>query len=289
MKLPSTKTTKALSDTKIGLALGGGGARGFCHIPVLQTLEELDIKPAQVSGTSMGAIIGAIYASGMSPASIREIVDSMVIYEGEKFKDIIQKRGLLKWFELVDPNFFKKGGVIKGDKIAEFLQEILGVSTFEELKIPLIIVATDFHTGEEVVFNSGPLMPAVRASMSLPGLFEPVLHEGRMLIDGGCANPVPHDLLTGNDLNIAVDVSDLPQQTHGKVPGVKDALMGAVEIMGRQIGDRRRQANPPDLFLRPDFKGVEMTDFHRAESIFRDADPLCEQMRAALVGNPSKI
>ena len=287
MKLPFAKTSKSLSDTKIGLALGGGGARGFCHIPILQTLEELDLKPAQISGTSMGAIIGAIYASGMSPASIREIVDSMVIYEGEKFRDIIQKRGLLKWFELLDPNFFKKGGVIKGDKIAEFLQEILGVSTFEELQIPLIIVATDFHTGEEVVFDSGPLMPAVRASMSLPGLFEPVLHQGRMLIDGGCANPVPHDLLQGNDLVIAVDVSDLPQQTNGKVPGVTEALMGAVEIMGRQIGDRRRAANPPDIFLRPDFNGVEMTDFHRAESIFRNADPLCNDLRNSLGTSPS--
>lgn len=269
------------TNTRIGLALGGGGARGLVHIPVLNTLDDLGVKPAHISGTSMGAIIGAIYASGTSPQAIREIVDSMVIYEGEGLKDILKKRGLRKWFELIDPNFFKKGGVIKGHKIVEFLHEIIGVDTFEELQIPLSIVATDFHTGEQVVFDSGPLMPAVRASMSLPGLFEPVKHEGRMLIDGGTVNPVPHDLLLDTDFIIAVDVSDLPQPA-GKTPGVTDALMGAVEIMGRQLGENRRAAYPPDIFLRPEYGGVEMTDFHRAEKVFADAEPICEQLRKEL-------
>jgi|MEHZ01.4.fsa_nt_MEHZ011170712.1_10 NTE family protein len=281
MKSLFSKQLPKANKTKIGLALGGGGARGFVHIPVLQTLDDLGVKPAHISGTSMGAIIGAIYASGTSPQAIREIVDSMIIYKGEGFKEILQKRGLRKWFELIDPNFFKKGGVIKGNKIVEFLREIIGVDTFEELQIPLSIVATDFHTGEEVVFDSGPLMPAIRASMSLPGLFEPVKHEGRMLIDGGTVNPVPHDLLLDTDFVIAVDVSDLPQ-TNGQMPSMTDALMGAVEIMGRQLGDNRRAAYPPDIFLRPDFDGVEMTDFHRAEKIFADAQPICQRLKAEL-------
>ncbi len=281
MKSLFFKKPADLKDSKIGLALGGGGARGLTHIPVLQTLDDLGVQPAHISGTSMGAIIGAIYASGKTPQDIREIVDSMVILEGEGLKDILQKRGLRKWFELVDPNFFKKGGVIKGQKIAEFLQEIIGVDTFEELNIPLTIIATDFHTGEQVVFNSGPLMPAVRASMSLPGLFEPVKYDGRLLIDGGVVNPVPHDLLLDMDFVIAVDVSDLPQAT-GKVPGVTDALMGAVEIMGRQIGDTRRAACPPDIFLRPEFDGVEMTDFHRTKKIFAVTQPICEQLKKEL-------
>ena len=280
MKFFNSKSKPKLAETKIGLALGGGGARGFSHIPILQSLDDLEVKPAHISGTSMGAIIGAIYAAGKTPQDIRDIVDSMVIYKGEGLKDILQKRGLRKWFELIDPNFFKKGGVIKGDKIVEFLREIIGVETFEELQIPLTIVATDFHTGEEVVFESGPLMPAVRASMSLPGLFEPVRHEGRMLIDGGVVNPVPHDLLLDMEFVIAVDVSDLPQAT-GQVPGVTDALMGAVEIMGRQIGNTRRASNPPDIFLRPEFGGIEMTDFHKAEKIFADAEPICERLREA--------
>lgn len=281
MKSLFSKQLPKANKTKIGLALGGGGARGFVHIPVLQTLDDLGVKPAHISGTSMGAIIGAIYASGTSPQAIREIVDSMIIYKGEGFKEILQKRGLRKWFELIDPNFFKKGGVIKGNKIVEFLREIIGVDTFEELQIPLSIVATDFHTGEEVVFDSGPLMPAIRASMSLPGLFEPVKHEGRMLIDGGTVNPVPHGLLLDTDFVIAVDVSDLPQ-TNGQMPSMTDALMGAVEIMGRQLGDNRRAAYPPDIFLRPDFDGVEMTDFHRAEKIFADAQPICQRLKAEL-------
>lgn len=265
------------SDKKIGLALGGGGARGFCHIPVLHKLEDIGLRPAQIAGTSMGAIIGAIYAAGHSPKYIRDIVDGMVIYKGEGLKDILQKSGLRKWFELIDPNFFSRGGVIKGDKILEFLREIIGVDTFEKLQIPLIVVATDFHTGEQIVFDSGPLMPAVRASMSLPGLFEPVQYQGRMLIDGGVVNPLPQDLLQGMDYVIAVDASDLPQPA-GKMPGMKGSLMGAVEIMGRQISERRCAANPPDIFLRPDFDGIEMTDFHRAERIFANAQPICEQL-----------
>jgi NTE family protein len=283
MKKLFSKSRPNPTDIKIGIALGGGGARGFCHIPVLQTLDDLGIRPSHISGTSMGAIVGAIYASGTSPSEIKQIIDGMLIYKGESLKDILQKRGLRKWFDLIDPNFFKKGGVIKGNKIVEFLHEIIGVDSFEELGIPLTIVATDFHTGEEVIFNSGPLMPAVRASMSLPGLFEPVRDNGRLLIDGGVVNPVPHDLLLDTDFVIAVDVSDLPQKT-GQVPGVTDALMGAVEIMGRQIGDKRRAVYPPDIFLRPNFEGVEMTDFHRAEKIFKDAEPICEQLKEELSG-----
>lgn len=280
MKLSFSKPKK-ISESRIGIALGGGGARGLAHIPVLQTLDDLGVRPTHISGTSMGAIIGAIYAAGKAPQDIREIVDGMVIYQGEGLKDILQKRGLRKWFDLIDPNFFKKGGVLKGDKILEFLREIIGVDTFEELDIPLSIVATDFHTGEEIVFESGPLMPAVRASMSLPGIFEPVKQDGRLLIDGGVVNPVPHDLLLDSDFIIAVDVSDLPQKT-GSTPGVVDALGGAVEIMGRQIGDTRRATNPPDIFLRPDFGGVEMTDFHRAEKIFADSAVICQQLKEDL-------
>lgn len=276
------KSAPKVKNTSIGLALGGGGARGFCHIPVLQSMDDLGVKASHISGTSMGAIIGAIYASGTRPAEIREIIEGMVIQQGDGIKDIFQKPGLRKWFDLIDLNFFKKGGVIKGGKIVEFLHEIIGVDSFEELDIPLTIVATDFHTGEEVLFDSGPLMPAVRASMSLPGLFEPVLFQDRLLIDGGVVNPVPHDLLLDTDFVIAVDVSDLPQKT-GKVPGVTEALMGAVEIMGRQIGDTRRAVNPPDIFLRPDFGGMEMTDFHRAEKIFEVAEPICIRLEEELI------
>ena len=274
-------STLSNTNQKIGLALGGGGARGFCHIPVLQKLEDLGLRPAQISGTSMGAIIGAIYAAGHSPKYIRDIVDSMVIYKGEGLKDILQKSGLRKWFELVDPNFFSRGGVIKGDKVLEFLREIIGVDTFEELQIPLSVVATDFHTGEQMIFDSGPLMPAVRASMSLPGLFEPVQYQGRMLIDGGVVNPLPQDLLVGMDYVIAVDASDLPQP-EGKMPSMKDSLMGAVEIMGRQISERRCAANPPDIYLQPAFNGVEMTDFHKAGHVFACAQIVCDQLEQQL-------
>lgn len=276
MQSPTTKKGK-----RVGLALGGGGARGLAHISILQVFDDLNMAPAHISGTSMGAIVGAIYASGCAAEEIRELVDGMVINEGEGLREILKKRGLLRWFDLFDPAFVR-GGVFKGDKVIEFLQEIIEVESFEDLKIPLTVVATDFFTGEQVVFDSGRLMPALRATMSLPGIFTPVEINGRVLMDGGCVNLVPHDLITDCDYVVAVDVRDLPQAKKGKKIGVSDSLIGAVEIMSQQIGEMRRKANPPDLYLHPEISGFEMLDFFRAEAIFKNSDPVCRELKATL-------
>ena len=272
---------KLRGKKKIGLALGGGGARGLAHIPMLQVFEEMKVAPAHISGTSMGAILGTIYASGTSPSDLRELVEGMIIKEGEGLKEIFKKRGLLRWFDLFDPKFVR-GGVFKGDKVAEFLGEIIGVETFEDLNIPVTVVATDFFTGEQVAFDSGPLMPAIRATMALPGIFTPTEIDGKVLVDGGCVNLVPHDLLDKSLYRIAIDVKDLPQRKKPNKIGMTDTLIGAIEIMSHQIGEMRRKADPPDLYLHPDLGGFEMLEFFRAEQVFRRAQPKCDELREAL-------
>lgn len=272
---------KLFGKKSIGLALGGGGARGLAHIPVLQVFEELGVRPAKISGTSMGGIVAAIYASGTSPTDLRELIEGMIIKEGEGLKEIFRKRGLLRWFDLFDPKFVR-GGVFKGDKVAQFLQELIKVETFEELQIPVSMVATDFFTGDQVVFDKGPLMPAIRATMALPGIFTPVELDGRLLVDGGCVNLVPHDLLDKSLFRIAVDVKDLPQRKKTEKIGMTDTLIGAVEIMSHQIGEMRRELDPPDLYLHPDLGGFDMLEFFRAEQVFRRTEPVCKELREAL-------
>lgn len=190
---------------KIGLALGGGGARGLAHIPLLHVFDELGIRPYRIAGTSIGAVIGALYASGISGAEIREGVSRMVMAKGESFRDVFHRKDAFKWIQFLDLEF-GHGGLLKGDKFIAFLYEAMSVSCFEDLQIPLQVVTTDFHSSEQVVISSGELLDAVKASMALPGLFTPVRWEGRVLIDGGSVNPVPFDLFHDCDVVVAVNV-----------------------------------------------------------------------------------
>ncbi|MCD4795884.1 MAG: patatin-like phospholipase family protein, partial [Candidatus Cloacimonetes bacterium] len=155
---------------KIGLALGGGGARGLCHIKFIEALDELELKPSIIAGTSIGAIIGAFYASGLSGVQMENM-----LYEID-FKDL---------FKMMDFSFLSRSSLIKGRGVENFLKQNIPVSTFEELNIPLKIVATDFWREDDVVFDSGKLIPAIRASISIPAIFEPVILDDKVLIDGG--------------------------------------------------------------------------------------------------------
>lgn len=158
-------------DTKrIGLVLSGGGARGFAHIGVLRVLERHGVVPHVIAGTSMGAILGALYAAGHRADELFEIADD------------------LSWRDLIDLSL--SAGLLKGEKLHDFLEEHLP-EHFEELEIPFAVTTTDIETGEQAVFLEGPLVPAVRASACYPGAFEPVRFQGRTLADGGIVNNLP--------------------------------------------------------------------------------------------------
>ena len=267
---------------KIGLALGGGGAKGLAHIPMLELFDELGIRPHRMAGTSIGSIIGSLYASGLSGARIRSGVDRMVITKGDSFKSALKKRDVLRWIEFLDPQF-GRGGLFKGDKFIEFLYESMGADTFEDLEIPLKVVASDFWASEQVVLESGPLLPAVKASMGLPGVFTPVQLEGRVLIDGGGVNPVPYDLLDDCDVVVAIDVMGNMERESGKdLPNLFRAVLGTFDIMQNSIVAEKLKHSPPDIYIRPNIHGVDILEFHKADEVYELAEPARRELREAL-------
>ena len=268
--------------TKIALALGGGGAKGLAHIAILEVFDELGIRPHRIAGTSMGAIIGAIYASGNSAEHIRATVDDMIITRGDRLRDIFNKRDLRKWIEFLDPNF-GRGGIVKGASFKAFLAEGLIVPTFEDLEIPLKIVAADYWTREEIILESNDLPTAIRASMAVPGVIAPIERDGRVLIDGGVVNPVPYDLWNDEcDLTIAIDVAGSRSTGKKPIPGVIDSVFNAFQIMQRSIVNEKINAAPPDILIRPDIAGVRVLEFYKLGYIYRQSGPAKEQLRREL-------
>jgi len=268
-------------DPKIGLALGGGGAKGLAHILALQVFDQLGLRPHRIAGTSIGAIFGALYASGMSAREVEEGVRAVVISEGDSFRAAIEQRKPFKAIKLFDLNFGSRA-IFKGDKFIEFLFEMIGVSDFSELQIPLRVVATDFWTAEKVVISEGDLMQAVRASMALPGVFLPVEKDGRVLIDGGAVDPLPYDLLDDCDLLVAVDVMGLMNDPEGEPPNLFRAISGTFDIMQKSIIAGNIAARPPDIYIQPRITNVNILDFFKLETIYEQSRPAQEELRRRL-------
>lgn len=280
---------------KIGLALGGGGAKGFAHIPVLEVFDELGVKPCCIAGTSIGAILGALYAAGHPAADIVEMIEHLMVPRNASFKEIIRNKDAFKVFSLIDPHFsFKPKGLIKGEKFLGFLYDQMQVSTFEELEIPLKTVATDFWGSKAVVFDSGDLLPAVRASMAIPYIFTPVVSGGRVLVDGGLTNNVPHDLLDPEcDLRIAVDIMGEQSTPKTKPPSPLDAIFHTYEVMQDSIANAKLEAHPVDIYVQPPLMDIEVLDFHKAEAIYKQGlaakDSFKRQLEALLAEKTPKL
>ena len=289
MKLFRKKT----KGKRIGLALGGGGARGLAHIHVLETLDELGVRPCMISGTSIGSIMGALYASGLSGNKIRKLIDRMIVKKVEKLSDVFTRKDLLKWVELIDPSFHR-GALIKGEKFIRFLAESMNCDTFEELKIPLTTVATDFWGRTPVVFDSGDLLPAVRASMAIPYIFTPVIIDGSVLVDGGLVNNVPHDLLDPKcDVRIAVDIMGEHSMPKNKPPSPIEAVGHTYQVMMGAVAQEKLANHPVDIYVRPPLMDVEILDFHKAESIYKQGlaakDAFKRQLEQLLSGKGPKL
>ena len=255
---------------KIGLALGGGGAKGFAHIPILEVFDELGIEPYCITGTSIGAILGALYACGHSAADIVEMIEQLIVPRNASLKEIISNKDAFKVLSLIDPHFsFKPKGLLKGEKFLGFLYEQMQISTFEALKIPFKTVATDFWRREQIVFDSGALLPAVRASMAIPYIFTPVRIGDQVLVDGGLMNNVPHDLLDPKcDLRIAVDIMGDRSTPKNKPPSPLEAISHTYQVMMDAIAQEKLANHPVDIYVRPPLLDVEMLDFHKAKSIY---------------------
>lgn len=266
---------------RVALVLGGGGARGAAHVGVIEVLEELHVPVDYVVGTSMGAIVGGLYAVGYAPDEMADILaqaDWLTILSDDPPRDDLwfRRRQDDRRFQ-VDLEFgWKDGGpalppgLILGRNVEGFLEQLTlpvsGVHDFDQLRIPFRCVATDVGDGSAVVFTSGSLAKAIRASMSLPGIFAPVEHEGRHLVDGGVVDNVPIDVARelGADVVIAVDVS-----TPLADPATLRSLLGVSnQVIGILMDVNRRQSmeslGPDDIGMIPDLGDLTTMDFERA-------------------------
>lgn len=267
----------------LGLALGGGGIRGLAHIPVLEELDAMGLRPAAIAGTSMGAIIGSLYASGMSGSDIRDLVDEHTLHQSHGLRSILdQGSRLIEWATSLVPEL-RRGGLLNVDKLLTRLMGSVGDLTFEELEIPLYVVATDYWCSRQVVLESGPVLQAVRASMAVPGVFAPVVISDRVLVDGGLVNNLPYDLLTGwLGTVVAVDVTG--QRTPGKhaTPSTVDAIMGSLDIMQSVALARKLELSRPDVLISPEICDVEMLEFTRSQEVLDQSSGAGEELRSRL-------
>jgi NTE family protein len=225
---------------RVGLALGGGAARGFAHIGVIQVLEEAGIRPVLVAGTSAGSLVAALYASGKSGAELGLMADAM------------DETAITDWS-------FPGRGLIRGEALARFVRDNTGGKLIEQMRLPLGIVATDLDNGQPILFQSGDTGVAVRASSAVPAVFQPVRIGSREYVDGGLVSPVPVRFARqmGAELVIAVDISELPD---GAATGdVMRILLQTFSIMGRSINTF--ELRDADLVLRPRLRGVSGADF----------------------------
>ncbi len=233
------------SGTGLSLALGGGFARGFAHLGVLQVLEQNHIPIAAITGTSVGSILGAAYASGAPLARIIATCRTL------RLRDIARWR-------------VSRLGLASNHRLGDLIDRVFESRRFEDLRIPMAVVATDLSNGEPVVFTHGPLVDAIRASCAFPGLFEPVQIGTRWLADGGLVAPVPtqaaRQLGTGCVLAISVGIQDVH---HGAPSNIFQVVCRAVSAAQKhQLEVWERHA---DLVLRPDVHSLAWDDFHRAD------------------------
>lgn len=261
--------------------LGAGGARGLSHIPVLEALDELGVKPALISGCSIGAIVGAAYAAGLSGRELREHVLSSFRDRARVVAKLLDAR-VGKLADLV--RGLGNPALIDGERLLDLFWPEAVPDRFEELAIPFTAVAADYHRHVEVVIGNGPLTPAVAGSLAIPGLVRPVALGGHVLIDGGAIDPLPYErLLAPGRVVVAVDVSAPPATaSEARIPSAMEAIVGASQILTRTLVQRMVERRPPDILIRAGLDGIGGLDFFKAKAILTAAEPVKEEVKRAL-------
>jgi NTE family protein len=237
-----TPPTAERREVRLGLALGGGAARGFAHVGVIQVLEEAGLRPSHVVGTSAGSLVAALYASGKTPVELVRVAESM------------QEAEITDWMLPI-----LNRGALRGEALAKYVNTQVGGKTLEQMQIPLGIVATDLGSGQAITFRRGNTGAAVRASSAVPAVFQPVRLGDREYVDGGLVSPVPvrQTREMGANLVIAVDISSDPEgNPYGDTFQI---LMQTFAIMGKSINTLALKE--ADLVIRPSLSGVKSADF----------------------------
>jgi NTE family protein len=285
-------------SVRVGLALGGGSARGLSHVGVIRALEEAGIRPDLVCGTSIGAVVAAAYAAGELDAFERWVA-------GLRMREMLG---------LMDVSL--RSGLLKGERLMEFFGRMFVDRPIEELALPFAAVATALHNGQEIWLRDGSTVAAVRASIALPGLVAPALRDGAVLVDGGLVNPVPVSLARamGADVVIAVDLgSDIvgrhlradpprggraglmgswlrkveedlgsrippPPPEEPSLPSLLDVLASSLNIMQVRIARSRMAGDPPDIAVAPRLAHLGLLDFHRAAEAIEEGRRAVERV-----------
>jgi NTE family protein len=280
-KATNTEIVKSgTGDPTFAVAFGGGGARGLAHIHIIDVLNELGITPVAISGSSIGSIMGASMASGMSGQEVRDFTLSVMTNRVEVMNRLWKLRpgGL--------------GGLIgQGWKFSQFDIEKIVESfvpqnlarDFSELKIPFTAIATDYYGQKPHIMNSGDLRTAVSASAAIPGVFKPVKRDERILIDGGICDPVPFEILSGKaDHVIAIDVVGFPDGDETKMPGTIDILFGTSQLMMQSIISLKLKTGHPSIFLRPPVNDYRVLDFLKAKTILERTATVRDELKRAI-------
>lgn len=266
---------------RIAVALGGGGARGFAHIAVIEALDELGVRPARIAGTSIGAVIGAAWAAGMRGAEMRaymlemlqdrtSIIAKVVRARAGRFSDILAGR-------LANPV------LLNPERILHAFWPGIVPARFEDLPVHFDVIATDYYARAQITFSAGDLAPAVAASMAIPGIFKTVDINRRVLVDGGVVNPLPYSHLIARDTYvIACDVTGGPVESRRAAPTPFEAVFGASQIMQSSITAQMLKATQPDLLLRPDVDRFRILDFFHAAKIMAASEPIKDDIKRAM-------
>jgi NTE family protein len=263
------------------LALGGGGARGLAHIVVAEALDEMGVKPVAIAGTSIGAIIGAGYAAGMTGREMRRYAIHMAHDRTGVMRRMMRARaGKLR-------DIFG-GGLGDATRLdaellcEQFLPEHLP-EEFSGLGIPLTIIASDLFRRQEVVFSQGSLRRALAASISLPTIMRPVELDGQVLVDGGATNPLPFEHLRGlADVIVAIEISGPIDASPRDVPNALECLYATVLVMTHSIVQEKIRHGAPDLLLQPNVGAFRALGFLQASAILRAADPIKAEIKEKL-------
>ena len=249
IQLPEEVKEATKYPKKVGIALGGGGARGFAEIGVLRVLEREKIPISYVAGTSVGSLIGALYC------------DQGRVVDLEYYAMTIENE------DIFDYNYFSilSGGIIKGDKLEQFLSTNLKNKVLEDLSIPLVVVATDLRTGEKVGFETGSIPIAVHASCAIPGIFQPVKIGNRLFIDGGVSDQVPVSFLKDKALDFIIAVAIPPEIPSDPPQKTSDIIRHSLSIMFSKISDC--SFSDADVIIRPKCGDVKFHDFSKRREL----------------------
>ena len=281
-ELPPIHGKQSGRSPRIGLALGGGGARGLAHIAMLEAFDELGVRPDIIAGTSIGALYGAAYASGISGKDLR---DHTRLILGQRFgliRDLVNATA--QPFQRLIGVFGRRNAILDPLTMLEVILPKDVKSDFAECQIPIKIVASDFYDQEPRVFTEGALRPAVAASMALPVIFQPVMDQGKALIDGGLTNPLPFDLLIGEaDIVVAIDVSGVPVPNSRRPdPTAFEALFSSAFLFEHTIIKEKLKSAQPDILINAGTSHYQVLDFLKFDQILEAAAPAKEKLKQQL-------